>query len=524
MRNDNFIKPCKRNSNDLLVAVDPRIELLNILQYLAESDMVQKNSFEYSTKVSEWFEKHKSHPAVTTLQEWETKGFTYDLPMRFFLQFEGVPFTSQAFRIPDFDMDMHVKRMKSIGNDAEINKFINYLRKFTEDSRFVEFYDQNRSFYEAILDEAEKILKDIPIVKTMKDWFGYSLNKFTYLICPLLNMDGYGPAMQNPDGSLDAYCVSAFIMSTDKEITRLANSMMLFHEFSHSYVNPLVEKYYPQLKQALNLYKPFRNNRDFSVYEGWFTILCEHFVRAAESRLTPLSLYGEIANVMNMDSNGGFIYLDFITDLLAQYEMQRDQTGITYSQYFPVFVEKLLSLAENPDAYIREQNKFRGPFNAARSREEVIIIPDPSEHEEVEECIMPDVNFLLSLGNKKLITDRQAMRLKLNRCTIYVYGTIEGNSWLKKHQHILPFQVFPDKIIADKEYIGSDLRIISCLPNPGNRKYGVCIYTAQTIQAMKNSNTVFHGPEDFVISDSNCQILGHGNFNKKGELWSFQIQ
>jgi hypothetical protein len=86
---------------------------------------------------------------------------------------------------------------------------------------------------------------------------------------------------------------------------------------------------------------------------------------------------------------------------------------------------------------------------------------------------------------------------------------------------MLPFSIWPDRIVADSVYKGTDLRIISSMRNPDNPQFGMAVYTAQTSEAMFNSNAVPHGKEDFVISDSKLHVLKSGYYNKTDNNWKF---
>ena len=51
-------------------------------------------------------------------------------------------------------------------------------------------------------------------------------------------------------------------------------------------------------------------------------------------------------------------------------------------------------------------------------------------------------------------------------------------------------------------------------------KPGMRVYTAQSTEAMKGSNAIFHGPEDWYVSDNELNVPGSGSFKYKDERWS----
>ena len=71
--------------------------------------------------------------------------------------------------------------------------------------------------------------------------------------------------------------------------------------------------------------------------------------------------------------------------------------------------------------------------------------------------------------------------------------------WLARHLGELPIEVMPDRIVADRTYLGTGLSLITAIPNPDDPKLGVLIYTAQRSQDIAGINAVRHGPTDWVI-------------------------
>jgi hypothetical protein len=151
----------------------------------------------------------------------------------------------------------------------------------------------------------------------------------------------------------------------------------------------------------------------------------------------------------------------------------------------------------------------------------LVIYPDPDRVSGVKENIMPTVDWMVQNKGFEAESDQAALDMDLGNRSLVLLGAWGTNLILEKYRQIMPFEIYPDRIIADKSYKGMNLRIALCLPNPLNPKLGMSIYTAQSTEAMQRSNSIDHGHEDWYISNSDLEVLGSGCFKNKDECWRF---
>ena len=147
---------------------------------------------------------------------------------------------------------------------------------------------------------------------------------------------------------------------------------------------------------------------------------------------------------------------------------------------------------------------FAGPINAVASDEEssVLIVPTNEKDKAVQQRIHDYVTAIRDrfYVGAPILTDTEALEQDLSAESIVVYGTPQGNLWLAKLMEALPVRIEPEKIESDRTYTGTQLRLITVWPNPGNPQKGVLIYTAQRADDVPGMNGVFHGPTDWVIA------------------------
>ena len=87
-----FISGCEKEINvvkyeegKVTVSVDPRIELISIIQTLAETKPLTRLTFDYKNNVLDYFNEYRDCPAVKSFKKYNLEGFGYGKPMYFML-------------------------------------------------------------------------------------------------------------------------------------------------------------------------------------------------------------------------------------------------------------------------------------------------------------------------------------------------------------------------------------------------------------------------------------------------------
>ena len=81
-----YILPVEMVRNDIRITVDPRVELVSIVQYLSRhGEMITTADFSYRTDVDEHFGKYRNHEAVTMYESMVEAGFRFSSPANFAL-------------------------------------------------------------------------------------------------------------------------------------------------------------------------------------------------------------------------------------------------------------------------------------------------------------------------------------------------------------------------------------------------------------------------------------------------------
>jgi hypothetical protein len=296
---------------------------------------------------------------------------------------------------------------------------------------------------------------------------------------------------------------------------------MVWHEFSHSFVNPLVDKHYKEFEKYKALEKPILNLMRKVGYGRWDVILYEHIVRAVTAVLTHKQYGAEKANLdIKAERDQGFIYIDSLYSKILAYSI--DTKGKSFDQFFPELINVFKSYAENPVDF----KYIPVPVDFFSENADFALVYSTNEESDSLNIKMKEyVDYLnknfYEIPEKNIIPDTLALKMNLKDYYIFCYGSINGNLWLKSKVKDLPIQISPDRIVAAKTFNQSNLKVISTWVNPDNPNKFMIIYTAQKGE-LAHDFDFFHGPSHYVIADDKLEVIDMGDYRYKDG--KFQLQ
>lgn len=508
------------------ILVDPRIELLSSVMVQLNYPHLTKFNFDYKDDIIKYSKDNTIHKATLIFEKLYKRGFSYDTPPTSMLYLSNPPHLAQKMDFSQYIID----RASGINN---LNNFVDSLRSFYIDNNFEEFFIKNASFYEEMVDRVYNNIKDLNIVEVFDEYYGMDVNSYNIVLAPMFHNGGYGPQIENSNGLYDLYAIlgpNSVIEREGKTLPEFSTheiQSLIWHEFSHSFVNPLTEKYIDEINLYSNLFDRIKNSMTKQAYNTWEICVNEHIVRAVTARLTYIYSGKDAGDqLIENEKKQSFFYIEAMCESLKNYENNRDKYP-TFESYYPELIQVFKDLSEQnlPDSFY--QIEFTGPINLASFMEDnldvVIIIPTNEADDNVQEDLHDYVKELSNIlyPNAKIINDTDALKMDLGNCIIKAFGTMDGNLWLSKYKDSFPFRIEDDKIIADKTYEGTGLKFITAMPNPQNYKNPLIIYTAQEAKDIINITNIFHGPADFDVIKNN-EVIYSGYYRKDKEKWTFQ--
>lgn len=274
------------------VQVDKRIELLFIMLSLTDYPKKYQHArlvanyetypflcennktYPYFEDIKNHFKDYKNHPAISVLNKIVNGklNFSYDAPVALFLNLDK-DYNFQGFNEYPFVNILH--------KSPEILEFLSKVKDFVNDTNFENFYEQHKEFYQSELDKFHRIVPYEQILSWMKEFFKDDLAAYEFNInlSPLMGYHGFGDRIKNA-----AHCTAPIFFKDESKynLKYLPIKMAFYlHEFCHSFINPLTEKYYDQIqKPELSLQeKETLKNHAYPHYEE---IINEYIIRAIE--------------------------------------------------------------------------------------------------------------------------------------------------------------------------------------------------------------------------------------------------
>ena len=334
------IQPVERTVGKLRISIDPRMELLSTVQLLSNYPMINRDT-PYSKDILNYFKSFSSQEAVVMTDGvlWE-HAFVFDAPVTFMMHLSQPPGLEIQYPISD---GLLLKRSGGIDNLEQYRKSI---KQFAEISDFKTFWDGKQSFYNQILDITISEIPEIDLVKTLEDYFNETKENYNVVIAPAF-IGGYGIEVPDADGNKNVYaCLSATLMKDN--IPYLSTNSLIgyvWHEFGHPFVNPLSDQYADKISASEGLFEPIKDMMSRQAYSQWLICVNEHIVRAIGVRLRELHFDSQIVKTrLEFELNNHFIYIEPFIEKLREFEKQRDEKNITFSEFYPELLTVLDSL------------------------------------------------------------------------------------------------------------------------------------------------------------------------------------
>jgi len=318
--------------------VDIRVELISVVFRLAGNREYNAEEFKsYTQDIHYYFDKYKEHPVIAFATKLRIeRGVSYDAVMKMAIHIGPAPaFTPKV----EFSDEIPEKRW---GKENAL-KFLELLRDFYVVSDFEKFYTNHAGLY-SVTEE-----RFLPVYNALNiDWYNQYYGtkpegSFNVIICPASGGSNYGGKVVFADKKEDSYAIMGTwtIDANNKPVYKIENYLpTLIHEFNHSYVNHLVDKYSKELeKSGQVIYEPLKENMKRQAYSNWKTMISESLVRVSVIRyLLKYDSYKVARSQMISEIGNGFYWMKDLVELMHDYENDRVKYP-SLESFMPLFVD-----------------------------------------------------------------------------------------------------------------------------------------------------------------------------------------
>jgi hypothetical protein len=220
-----------------------------------------------------------------------------------------------------------------------ISSYVASVRDFYLRSRFDNFWENHLQDIQAMMLEVKDNLPSLEIPQLMEDFYGKSVERFYFVPCPFMASSATHLEI-NDNGKWIFYHLDGFQKYSDS----FSNAYYAFHEFSHSFLEPISSKHSEEINKLAYLYQPLKEDFQRLGYTNWDRAFAEHLVTAGQLLLTK-KVFGEerTKKMLERESTQGFRLLNRFCDYFKEYEANRGKFK-DIEAFYPEILRRLSRL------------------------------------------------------------------------------------------------------------------------------------------------------------------------------------
>lgn len=521
----NSFRKYEATVNGITFKVDPRIELFNTVAMLFGHNGMTLSNISYKQETLTYFTLYKKHPVVDSLLNSFKHGWYVDDPIFFMLCLDE-QFNLREGLFPD--------QIKRGGGIERLKKLAFLFRDFAEKSGFYNYFNQiEQPFYEHVIANTQYNFKNFKAINLLENYYGQKQDAYVMVLDLLGGYGNFGRPI-NRNGKTILYAVVETNSSAGNVPIfepSIATFNLIIHEFSHSFVNPQVDRFSEKLKQVDSLYLPIQESMESQGYWQWGVTVNEHVVRAAVTRIAA-QYYGiafAYANFYKPEFGKRFIYLNALREKLSFYEKHRDQYP-TFKSFVPVLLTAFDGISKDSIQRLQDEvEQFRKPdiakipkpYDFAHDSTTYFIIGTHESNKVAQASMEAFVKKYHDMISKSslIVTDDEALKMQLNSNDLIVFGTPEGNSFLSKYIHQIPITILKDSVLTNKVLTGNHYQVVTSWVSPFNTTKSMVIYTAQKTEDIHNYDySTVKDQYNYWVAE-NTITIDKGDYGNYWKIW-----
>jgi len=494
--------------NRLTLGVDARIELLTVMQVLCDYWLINRDSSTYLNSINSYFAKYKEHRLINLIKSMYNKGITAEVPYKVMLSL-NYDFKPDSLLISPSYKYIHK-------NIDTVNLYIDAIQNFVQETKFYDFFNNSIEYYDNILKQQINEIGNFDEVTTLEQFYGSRQDNYYIMLVPL-DYASYGISVEKKSGEDNAYFLSGIGKTKGIGIlSKLEFSELFWHEFGHTFVNPVTYKYQDLVDKYAHYYEAISEVRNEG-YKWWTSALNEQIIRAAGVFFTE-NKFGndEAQKKLRKEERTNFYYTNGIYNALKYYDNNRSIYK-NYEEYFPELLKSFdtINIGNVKDNFIPTLRYFEIDSS-------IVIIPsnvDKSLQKNTYDYINTYYNQNLKDKNSSILVDTVALKSDLSKNNLIVFGSPSSNKWLGENLKRLPFLLSDSQIVSSKINEGKHLRFVSTWKNPQNPKKNIVICAALNLSDIIGIDNWIPGYGVNYAIFNNNELIDYGNYMKQENKW-----
>jgi len=323
------------------VSVDPRVELISIIFRLAGNQEYHKGKvLRYTADVEKQFGPFKDHPVIEfAMSLREKRGVSFDAPMSLAVHINDV--NSMEMRVP---LESRPVGLDTRWRPEDVRDFLEKAEQFANVSDFDGFIKNHQPLYDRSSQRMRSLLEDEAHLEWFDDFFGARPDTNFHVFLAMLNgPSNYGAKVKLAETE-EYYCIlgvwSAGLLGFGEPKFNKNMLPIVIHEFCHSYANQIVDAHMSELEEpGKKIFAKVSKKMERMAYGNWQTMMRESLVRVCVVRYLAKNEDQDAAGKqIESEIRNGFFWMQELSDVLIQYEQQRDKYP-KLDAFFPEVVD-----------------------------------------------------------------------------------------------------------------------------------------------------------------------------------------
>ncbi len=322
-----------RVSEKLWVTCPRNLAVFHILVMLGPSGEEMKNRFFHplAKQARDYFSGFKGHPAVLSTD-------------RLFKTMWYFVFNNLAFYYSEFPEAKLVREFPSEyeewkSMDKKILAYMQSVRDFYARAQFESFWRGRAQDIQSLMLEVKNNFPAVDLPQLMENFYGRPVERFYFVPCPFMASSATHVEIQE-NGKWTFYHIDGFQNYADS----FSNAYHAFHEFSHSFIEPISRGHSEEIGKLSYLHTPLKQDFGRMGYGSWERAFAEHMVTAGQLHLTRKA-FGEkkAERMLERETKQGFKLIKRFYDYFKDYDEKRGKYK-DLEDFYPEILSRLSRL------------------------------------------------------------------------------------------------------------------------------------------------------------------------------------
>lgn len=328
-------------------SVDPRLELDGVMELLAFDltaggkgpghaiDFMHPD-IEYVRAARKYFAPYKNHPAIKHRALPSSRAFDLGQRGQGLMRLSPLPELKPHSQISIAFLAHYV------GGDAELERWLQHMRDFAIDSKFMDFFNAKSRLLDADLAKLKAEIEATDYIGKIERYTGLPFEgRYAFVLSPFISSDtGANIVQRGEDGLADIISVVGPTEPTSGPLTCTYHRLhaRIWHEAAHGVLDNVTELYGEEIAR-----KQPPQKKATREYQNWMHHVREHMVRSVMLRLVSLEISAALSdNELKHEEECGLPHLQAFKKRMAEYEGGRKKYP-TFADFYPRLLDVLPS-------------------------------------------------------------------------------------------------------------------------------------------------------------------------------------